>query len=44
MTQLYCDLTAETPAVYDVHYRAQVFADGSNHGQTKDFKPVAAST
>lgn len=43
MTQLYCDLTAETPAVYDVHYRAQVFADGSNHGQTKDFKPVAAT-
>ncbi|KAK7887069.1 hypothetical protein WMY93_026690 [Mugilogobius chulae] len=41
ITELFCDLTAETPAVYDVHYRAKVEADDVDYGQTIKFKPVA---
>lgn len=41
ITERFCDLTPETPAVYDVHYRARVWADGSFYGQTNTFKPIA---
>ncbi|XP_060906101.1 interferon lambda receptor 1 [Labrus mixtus] len=41
ITALSCDLTAETPSVYDVHYRAQVYVNGSVHGRTTSFKPLA---
>ncbi|XP_033968635.1 interferon lambda receptor 1 [Trematomus bernacchii] len=40
ITDLFCDLTAETPSVYDVQYRAQVFSNGSLRGSHK-FKPIA---
>ncbi|KAF7655797.1 hypothetical protein LDENG_00050870 [Lucifuga dentata] len=41
ITALFCDLTAETPSVSDIHYKAQVFANGHNHGRTNTFKPIA---
>ncbi|XP_044064350.1 interferon lambda receptor 1 isoform X2 [Siniperca chuatsi] len=41
ITALSCDLTAETPSVPDVHYRAQVTVNGSLHGRTNTFKPIA---
>ncbi|XP_065814138.1 interferon lambda receptor 1 [Labrus bergylta] len=44
ITALSCDLTAETPSVYDVHYRAQVCVNGSVHGRTTSFKPLAQTT
>lgn len=41
-TALFCDLTEETPSVYDVHYQAQVFVNGRRHGRTTNkFKPIA---
>lgn len=40
ITALYCDLTAETPSVYDVYYQAKVLVNGRTHGSTKTrFKP-----
>ncbi|XP_033837672.1 interferon lambda receptor 1 [Periophthalmus magnuspinnatus] len=41
ITELSCDLTDETPAVYDVHYRAKVLVGDSDYGQTRRFRPVA---
>ncbi|KAI4811455.1 hypothetical protein KUCAC02_014364 [Chaenocephalus aceratus] len=43
ITDRFCDLTAETPSVYDVHYRAQVFSNGSirGHSLNHKFKPIA---
>ncbi|CAJ1062753.1 interferon lambda receptor 1 [Xyrichtys novacula] len=41
ITALSCDLTAETPSIYDVHYKAQVCANGRDHGSTIRFKPLA---
>ncbi|XP_070768709.1 interferon lambda receptor 1 [Enoplosus armatus] len=41
ITALSCDLTAETPSVHDVHYRAQVYVNGSCIGRTNTFKPIA---
>ncbi|XP_074539392.1 interferon lambda receptor 1 [Halichoeres trimaculatus] len=42
ITALSCDLTAETPSIYDVHYEAKVFfANDSTHGRTIRFKPLA---
>ncbi|CAL1610205.1 unnamed protein product [Knipowitschia caucasica] len=41
ITELFCDLTEETPPVYDVDYRAKVQVQGSDYIQTKRFKPVA---
>ncbi|KAI3361242.1 hypothetical protein L3Q82_013438, partial [Scortum barcoo] len=41
ITALSCNLTAETPSVHDVHYKALVFANGSIHGRTNSFKPLA---
>ncbi|KAL3059846.1 hypothetical protein OYC64_014444 [Pagothenia borchgrevinki] len=39
ITALFCNLTAETPSVYDVQYWAQVFSNGSLRGSHK-FKPI----
>lgn len=40
ITALYCDLTAETPFVYDVSYHAKVLVNGRTHGSTETrFKP-----
>lgn len=40
ITVLYCDLTAETPFVYDVSYHAKVLVNGRAHGSTETrFKP-----
>ncbi|XP_038132273.1 interferon lambda receptor 1 [Cyprinodon tularosa] len=39
ITHLSCDLTAETPSVYDVHYRAKVMVNGTCMGITKSFTP-----
>ncbi|XP_034030004.1 uncharacterized protein LOC117513877 [Thalassophryne amazonica] len=41
ITALTCDLTAETPSILDVHYMAQVFANGHLLGRTNTFKPIA---
>ncbi|KAK5892004.1 hypothetical protein CesoFtcFv8_012428 [Champsocephalus esox] len=43
ITDRFCDLTAETPSVYDIHYRAQVFSNGSlrGHSLNHKFKPIA---
>lgn len=43
ITDLFCNLTAETPSVHDVHYRAQVFANERFLGRTNTFKPLADS-
>lgn len=43
ITALSCNLTAETPSLYDVHYRAQVYGNGRFHGRTNSFKPLADS-
>lgn len=40
---LTCDLTAETPSIYSLHYLAQVLVDGQNYGYTTIFKPIADS-
>ncbi|XP_054903153.1 interferon lambda receptor 1 isoform X2 [Poeciliopsis prolifica] len=40
ITRLSCDLTAETPSVYDVYYRAKVMVNGSCHDITTSFKPL----
>lgn len=37
---LTCDLTAETPSIYSVHYLAQVLVDGQQYGYTTRFKPI----
>ncbi|XP_034554593.1 interferon lambda receptor 1 [Notolabrus celidotus] len=44
ITALSCDLTNETPSLYDVQYKAQVFANGRKHGHTISFKPLADTT
>lgn len=44
ITVLFCNLTAETPSVHDVHYLAQVYANGSLYGRTMRFKPIAKTT
>ncbi|KAM8869375.1 uncharacterized protein AB9W97_016750 [Spinachia spinachia] len=41
ITALVCDLTAETPSVHDVNYRARVYCDGDLCGKTTRFKPIA---
>ncbi|XP_035527588.1 interferon lambda receptor 1 isoform X2 [Morone saxatilis] len=41
ITALSCDLTAETPSAHDVNYYAQVFVNGSIHGKTIRFNPLA---
>ncbi|XP_071782742.2 interferon lambda receptor 1 [Centroberyx gerrardi] len=41
ITALSCDLTAETPSVFDVHYNAQVLANGRVYGRSYRFKPIA---
>ncbi|XP_049440054.1 interferon lambda receptor 1 [Epinephelus fuscoguttatus] len=41
ITALSCDLTAETPSLHDVHYRAQVYANGRVYNSTNRFKPIA---
>ncbi|XP_070691308.1 interferon lambda receptor 1 [Pempheris klunzingeri] len=41
ITALSCNLTAETPSVHDVHYQARVLVNGSLHGRTTTFKPLA---
>uniref|UniRef100_A0A087XL16 Interleukin-22 receptor subunit alpha-1-like n=1 Tax=Poecilia formosa TaxID=48698 RepID=A0A087XL16_POEFO len=40
ITSLSCDLTAETPSVYDVYYKAKVMVNGSCHGITTSFNPL----
>ncbi|XP_027869138.1 interferon lambda receptor 1 [Xiphophorus couchianus] len=40
ITSLSCDLTAETPSVYDVYYRAKVIVNGSCPDITTSFKPL----
>ncbi|XP_017165128.1 interferon lambda receptor 1 [Poecilia reticulata] len=40
ISSLSCDLTAETPSVYDVYYRAKVTVNGSCHDITTFFKPL----
>nr|WEY35871.1 interleukin 22 receptor subunit alpha-1 [Sebastes schlegelii] len=40
ITALSCDLTAETPSVDSVYYRARVYSNGSLYGSTKRFKPT----
>lgn len=40
ITQLSCDLTAETPSVHDVYYRAKVMVNGSCLDFTTKFKPL----
>ncbi|XP_067456990.1 interferon lambda receptor 1 [Thunnus thynnus] len=40
ITALFCDLTDETPSLYDVHYRARVYINGSLHGRTIRFTPL----
>ncbi|KAG7216848.1 hypothetical protein INR49_001502 [Caranx melampygus] len=44
ITALTCDLTAETPAAPDVHYRAEVLVNGRSLGKTLRFKPIADTT
>uniref|UniRef100_UPI0037E9BA7B interferon lambda receptor 1 n=1 Tax=Semicossyphus pulcher TaxID=241346 RepID=UPI0037E9BA7B len=44
ITALSCDLTLETPSLHDVHYQAQVYVNGSCHGRTFRFKPLADTT
>ncbi|XP_068591442.1 interferon lambda receptor 1 [Cebidichthys violaceus] len=45
ITALSCDLTAETPSVHDVHYRAMVYCNGRLCGSTtKRLKPIAQTT
>ncbi|XP_035991142.1 interferon lambda receptor 1 [Fundulus heteroclitus] len=39
ISHLSCDLTAETPSVYDVHYRAKVMVNGSCLDVTTFFVP-----
>lgn len=41
ITELFCDLTAETEAHHDDYYRAKVMADDLLHGVTRKFKPIA---
>ncbi|XP_030012839.1 interferon lambda receptor 1 [Sphaeramia orbicularis] len=41
ITELYCDLTAETPSGHDIQYIAKVLANGRCHGHTTRFKPRA---
>ncbi|XP_040020127.2 interferon lambda receptor 1 isoform X1 [Gasterosteus aculeatus] len=41
ITALVCDLTAETPSVHDVNYRARVCCNGDSCGTTTRFKPIA---
>ncbi|XP_076593888.1 interferon lambda receptor 1 [Chaetodon auriga] len=42
ITALSCDLTAETPSIYDVGYWAKVFVNGRIHGHTiTRFMPIA---
>ncbi|KAF3692203.1 Interleukin-22 receptor subunit alpha-2 [Channa argus] len=41
ITALSCDLTAETPSVYDIQYKALVLINGSSHGLSLRFKPLA---
>ncbi|KAJ0066269.1 hypothetical protein NL108_005472 [Boleophthalmus pectinirostris] len=41
ITEQWCDLTQETPAVYDVDYRAKVMVGNSDYGQTRRFRPIA---
>lgn len=43
ITALTCDLTAETPSVPYVHYKAKVLANGAPLGKTLRFKPIADS-
>ncbi|MEQ2250603.1 hypothetical protein ILYODFUR_002664 [Ilyodon furcidens] len=40
ITRLSCNLTTETPSVYDVHYRAKVMVNGSCLYITTNFKPL----
>ncbi|PWA20618.1 hypothetical protein CCH79_00011543, partial [Gambusia affinis] len=40
ITSLSCDLTAETPSVYDVYYRAKVMMNGTCYDITTFFKPL----
>ncbi|KAM6910532.1 interferon lambda receptor 1 [Xenentodon cancila] len=35
-----CDLTAETPSLHDINYRAKVYVNGSCIGFTTSFKPL----
>ncbi|XP_031708361.1 interferon lambda receptor 1 isoform X1 [Anarrhichthys ocellatus] len=41
ITALSCDLTAETPSIHDVHYRAQVYCNGHLYGSTNRLTPIA---
>ncbi|XP_078108510.1 interferon lambda receptor 1 [Sander vitreus] len=41
ITALSCNLTAETPSVPDVYYRALVYSNGSLLSSTNRFKPIA---
>lgn len=43
ITSLSCDLTAETPSVYDVYYRAKVMVNGTCYDITTFFKPLRDS-
>lgn len=41
ITELHCDLSAETPSGHDAQYIAKVLVDGRCHGQTIRFTPRA---
>ncbi|XP_075962755.1 interferon lambda receptor 1 [Anarhichas minor] len=41
ITALSCDLTAETPSIHDIHYRAQVYCNGHLYGSTNRLTPIA---
>lgn len=40
---LTCDLTAQTPSKYSVHYLALVLVDGVHYGYATRFNPIADS-
>ncbi|XP_031642465.1 interleukin-22 receptor subunit alpha-2-like [Oncorhynchus kisutch] len=44
ITTLSCDLTAETPYIYQNSYYAEVFADSHSLGRTALFKPLRDKT
>ncbi|XP_042346217.1 interferon lambda receptor 1 [Plectropomus leopardus] len=44
ITALSCNLTAETPSLYDVYYRAQLYANSRVYNHTITFKPLAHTT
>ncbi|XP_028281978.1 interferon lambda receptor 1 [Parambassis ranga] len=41
---LFCNLTEETPSLYDVYYTAKVLVNGSYVGHTNRFRPLAETT